>query len=139
EEIGTLRRLCTEFSSFARLPRAKLEDADLGSFLREQGAHFAAASGARDAEEGDPSLYRSVDVTFEIDDGPMPAAIDREMLRRVLVNVIRNAAQALRDAPREGGQRGKIRVSAKERDGRYVVYVDDNGPGIPDAVKDAIF
>src|SRR5690606_24292442 len=33
DEVGTLRRLVSEFSNFARLPRAKLEPADLGEFL----------------------------------------------------------------------------------------------------------
>src|SRR5262249_3705815 len=138
EEVGTLRRLCTEFSSFARLPRAQLTSADLAAFLREQGAHFAAVAGS-DADDGEPALYRGVDIVFEVPDEPMPAAIDREMLRRVLANVIRNAAQALRSPSRAAGDRGKIHVAACRSGGRYLVYIDDDGPGIPDAVKDAIF
>src|SRR4030095_16465957 len=39
EEVGTLRRLVGEFSSFARLPRADLSEGDLGDFLREQVNH----------------------------------------------------------------------------------------------------
>ncbi|HEU5075422.1 MAG TPA: HAMP domain-containing protein, partial [Polyangiaceae bacterium] len=36
DEVGTLRRLVTEFSDFARLPQAELEQADLAEFLRAQ-------------------------------------------------------------------------------------------------------
>src|SRR4029079_18424519 len=43
EEVGSLRRLVGEFSSFARLPRAELSPGDLGEFLREQRDHFAAS------------------------------------------------------------------------------------------------
>src|SRR5208283_625509 len=35
EEVGTLRRLVGDFSSFARLPQAELLPADLRDFLRE--------------------------------------------------------------------------------------------------------
>ncbi|MDF2694897.1 MAG: Nitrogen regulation protein NtrY, partial [Labilithrix sp.] len=35
EEVGTLRRLVGNFSSFARLPQAELAEADLGGFLRD--------------------------------------------------------------------------------------------------------
>ncbi len=65
-----------------------------------------------------------VDLEFDVPDVPMPAALDREMLRRALGNIVRNAAQALRDAQRAapgGGARGRpaaavwgsVRVSAR--------------------------
>src|SRR5690606_38022946 len=37
DEVGTLRRLVSEFSDFARLPQAALETADLAQLLRELG------------------------------------------------------------------------------------------------------
>src|SRR5215467_10940690 len=45
EEIGSLRRLVSEFSSFARLPQAELARDDLAGFLREQEEHMAASRG----------------------------------------------------------------------------------------------
>lgn len=137
EEVGSLRRLVSEFSSFARLPRAELHPGDLGEFLRDQADHIAAHEG----EDGDDrALFAGVEVSFEVPSSPMPALIDPEMLHRVLTNVIRNAAQAIRDA-RGSGEKGHGRVSVRaeaEGDG-YVLTIDDDGPGIPEDVAGVLF
>jgi signal transduction histidine kinase len=141
EEVGSLRRLCTEFSNFARLPRADLKPDDLGAFLRLQSERLKPEDGTPgDSDEGDPTLLFGLDLGFEIPEGAMPAAIDPEMLHRVLANVIRNSAQALRGA---GKRPGRVQVTTTiegEGDGdRFVIAVDDDGPGIPEAVKEALF
>ena len=137
EEVGSLRRLCTEFSNFARLPRADLKPDDLGAFLRAQSERLRPEDGAHGEEDGaDQTLLFGLDLAFEIPDGEMPAAIDQEMLHRVLANVIRNAAQALRGA---GKRPGRVHVAAIIEPERFVITVDDDGPGIPEAVKEALF
>ncbi|WP_437673443.1 sensor histidine kinase [Sorangium sp. So ce131] len=147
EEVGTLRRLVGEFSSFARLPQAELEPSDLAEFLREQGEHFAAFEEAGREHATDEALLGRVDLAFDVPDAPMPAALDREMLRRALGNIVRNAAQALRDA-RQGARGaaqpasavwGRVRVSARIEGQSYVIAVDDDGPGIDPAVRDTVF
>jgi two-component system, NtrC family, nitrogen regulation sensor histidine kinase NtrY len=142
EEVGTLRRLVSEFSSFARLPRAELVPADLGEFLREQQDHFAMteAAGVSQTALDDLELYGNVSVSFRVPTAAMPASIDREMLHRVLRNVLRNAAQALRDAS-QGKEPpwGRIEVSAEVDAKGYVIVVDDDGPGIRDDVKSGLF
>ncbi len=52
EEVGTLRRLVTEFSNFARLPRASLEEGDLTAYLREQREKLAVTEGDGEDEAG---------------------------------------------------------------------------------------
>ena len=131
EEVASLRRLVGEFSEFARLPRAAPRPADLGAFLRDQGARFASAE-----VDGDRALFRGVEVTFSVPRGPTPAVIDEEMLHRVLGNLIRNAAEALRDA--RGGE-GKVTVAAEAAGEGYEITVDDDGPGIPEEVAEALF
>ncbi len=128
EEIASLRRLVSEFSSFARLPRAELGPADLGEFLREQRESFALR------DEG----AAEVDVAFEIGAAPMPAALDREMMHRVLTNIVRNAAQAVRDA-RGAGAKGKVVIRAATEGDEHVLTIDDDGPGIPADARAAVF
>ena len=136
EEVGSLRRLVGEFAGFARLPRAALRPGDLGSFLREQAAHFAAADG----DEDERALFAGVEVAFDVPDGPLPAVLDEEMLHRALTNVIRNAAQAIRDgAPGRSGQRGHVRVAARAEEGGYAVTIDDDGPGIEAEMAPVLF
>jgi len=141
EEVGTLRRLVGEFSSFARLPRAELAEEDLAAFLREQKDHFAASSEGSSSDDAEALLSR-VDLAFEIPEDPMPAAIDREMLHRMLTNVVQNAAQALRDARKaaSAGKLGRVAVRAhKDGAGFYVITVDDDGPGITPSLREVLF
>ena len=136
EEVGSLRRLVSEFSSFARLPQAELRGGDLGDFLREQAAHLTQEGG----EPDDQALFAGVEVTFDIPSGPMPAAMDQEMLHRVLTNVIRNSAQAIRDdRAKKGPTRGHVRVTARVERDQYAVEIDDDGPGIPPDIEQALF
>ncbi len=139
DEVGTLRRLVGEFSDFARLPQASLEPADLAEFLREQAARFGVRDG--DRESGDPldellSLGRAaqIAVEFSVPDKPCQALMDRQMLRRVLFNLVRNAAQAV--LGREGG-RVLVKLS---RDGEFWnMDVEDNGAGIPLELRETVF
>ena len=66
-------------------------------------------------------------------DGALPEFPgDEERLGQVLVNLIVNAYQAL-------GEKGKIKLSAKVRDGWMILEVEDNGRGIPEGDLPRIF
>jgi nitrogen fixation/metabolism regulation signal transduction histidine kinase len=146
EEVGTLRRLVGDFSNFARLPRAELVAADLREFVREcseQLGHLELTSElALEGAEGDHELATSdVEVKWDIPDEALPALIDRQMLRRVLINLVRNAVQAVRgqEPARPGALRGHVQVSA-HRDGEgTALVVEDDGPGIPIDKRTRVF
>lgn len=140
DEVGTLRRLVSEFSDFARLPQASLEHADLTEFLREQAERFGIGEGERDSGDALDELLSlggaasSIAVEFELPETPAEALMDRQMLRRVLFNLVRNAAQATR-----GRDNGRVRVKLT-RDGEFWnLDVDDNGPGIPAEMRETVF
>ena len=57
-------------------------------------------------------------------------------LNTVFINLIVNAAHAIRDA---GRRKGHIVVRTRDFDDRVEVAVSDDGPGIPEAVRDRIF
>ncbi|WP_112662841.1 sensor histidine kinase [Microvirga flavescens] len=63
---------------------------------------------------------------------------DREQLTRILVNLIRNAVQALRQAGATDGP-PKITVRANRQGHEVEVLVEDNGPGVPERVRENIF
>lgn len=142
DEVGTLRRLVGEFSDFARLPQASLFRADLAEFLREQALRFGVRSGERDSGETALdellSLRQAADIKMEfvVPEGVCEALIDAQMLRRVLFNLVRNAAQALLAGP-SGDRRVRVRLA---RVGDFWnLDVDDNGPGIPVELRETVF
>ena len=65
-------------------------------------------------------------------DPALVAEADREQLFRILLNLGRNAVQAL-----ERG--GEVRISAERRNGRLSVEVADDGPGLPPRARERLF
>jgi hypothetical protein len=57
-------------------------------------------------------------------------------LHQVFMNILTNAAQALAGHGRSGGT---IRIATERRDGKAVITVADDGPGIPPATLSRIF
>jgi len=80
------------------------------------------------AQAPEARFVSTVDPQLEIDADP-------EQLYRILLNLIRNAAEALAAA----GAPGEIRAGA-ERQGRHVlIEVSDNGPGIAPSIRPRLF
>lgn len=63
---------------------------------------------------------------------------DPEQLSRVLVNLVRNAVQALSQAGASGGP-PLVSVEASRNDGAVTILVSDNGPGVPDRIRPNLF
>lgn len=132
-EVGTLRRLVGEFSGFARLPEAHLEPGDLVKFLADQAEQVALV----DENLGvGPERAPKIAVSFDLPPGEAKAFLDRQMLWRAVHNLIRNAAQAIRD---QGRAEGRIRVRLSRSEDYWLIDVDDDGPGIRADLGDRIF
>ncbi|HVG57540.1 MAG TPA: ATP-binding protein, partial [Hyalangium sp.] len=111
EEVDRLRRIVDEFSRFARLPKPQLSPVDLGELAQSVLSLYATPP------EGItllPTLQTGV-----------VARADRDQLTQVLVNLVKNAEEALKD---KGGQ---VRVRVKGTETDAIVEVEDTGPGIP--------
>ena len=60
------------------------------------------------------------------------AAVDAEMVRATVLNLLLNSAQAM-------GGRGEIAVKLAKREGSAVIEVRDTGPGVPVDIRDQVF
>lgn len=66
---------------------------------------------------------------------PLPVQVDPELMEQVLINLIKNAAEAVKGRP---GPEISI-AAAKDAEGTVIIQVADNGPGIPDDLQEQIF
>jgi two-component system nitrogen regulation sensor histidine kinase NtrY len=122
-EVQALESLVGEFSQFARFPAAKLAPADLNSIV-----------------EGALRLFlgrlEGITVRTELAAALPPVKADPELMRRVLANLIDNAAEAM-----ESSTIRQLRVVTRsEGDGDAVeIEVSDSGHGISPEDKERLF
>ncbi len=133
-----LRAMLEELLAFARQGAAAPHDEAVAvpALLAESLAPHEAA-------------LRSAGVALVIDAAGAEGALvlaDREALRRVLENLVRNAAEAigLRPSPSPaaaspGAARGTVRVAAAAGEAEVAIVVEDDGCGIPEAVRATLF
>ena len=73
-----------------------------------------------------------VDVTIVRKESLPEIKADPEQLKEVLVNLIINACEAM-------GQNGSIEIRERKDDERVFIDIKDNGPGIPENLKEKVF
>jgi len=114
-EVAGLKAMVDEFSRFARLPLARLEIADLNEVVRHAVALYD------DRLDG---------VTLEAKLNPAlpPAMLDSEQLRRVFVNLIENASNALGQV--DGEKKITISTNVDSNRSLLIAEVTDTGQGI---------
>jgi signal transduction histidine kinase len=64
---------------------------------------------------------------------------DDEQILRVLINLFRNAVEALESAGAQPGQEPVVRISARRSEHAIEITVSDTGPGIPGHVRERLF
>ena len=80
-----------------------------------------------------PSMPNNVDMFREFSCSGRYIKGNETQLSQLIINLIINAFQALKD---EGGI---VTVGTEARDGYIVFFVKDDGPGIPEDIKESIF
>ena len=129
-EVEALKGLVDEFSQFARMPSPRTVTADLNALLDE-------TLGLYDG------LFKNIAVERHFSSALPRARFDPEQLRRVVVNLIDNAVDALEQYLRDSsnGRRGVIAVQTEHDPATGVVrvIVRDNGPGISNAAREKLF
>ncbi len=117
EEVDRLRRIVDEFSNFARLPKPQPVAIELSELLSQLMTLYPSREG----------------LTFETHAAPGARVLaDRDQLTQVLVNLLKNAEEAL--AGREGVIMVRTITGAE-----FGVEIEDNGPGVPDELKARLF
>ena len=119
-QVGDLRKMVDEFSSFARLPKPVFRHEDAVDLVRQ--ALFL-----------QEVAHPETDYRFSAPDDVPHIDCDRHQFGQAMTNVLKNAAEAIdarrRDAPVD--YRGLIQVDVAVNDEHLTVSVTDNGIGLP--------
>lgn len=120
-EVESLKGLVDEFSQFARMPAPKAVPTSLNDVLAD----------ALSLYEG---LFAHVDVVRKFGDGLPAVRLDAEQIKRVVINLVDNAVEAM-------DQRGRIVVetSCDPVHSLARIVVADDGPGIPAGEREKLF
>ncbi len=124
EQIDTLARIADDFSTLARMPRRRPTQLDLNEVIREAVRLMEAEAGCA--------------IELALHPEPLMLEADREELRRVYINLIKNALQALLP---ERPARVRVTTRLEFIDQQPWAYstVEDNGRGIPEVLRHRIF
>jgi nitrogen fixation/metabolism regulation signal transduction histidine kinase len=118
EQIDTLSNIASEFSNFAKMPKAKMEEVNLISIIRSS-----------------TDLFKNeANISFVYDTDNANILGDKEQLLRVFSNLIKNSIQAI-----PNDREGKITITTISDKDFVIVSVIDNGTGIHEKQKEHIF
>ena len=123
-EVDRLTDITETYLHFARLPKPKLQEESLTQIVRST-TDF----------EREPMSLRGVKLEVDLAADLPPVQVDDAQLRQALLNLLRNAA----DAVAEVGA-GSVRVATRSGEVGYVeVVVEDDGPGIHEELAGKIY
>ena len=121
EQIDTLSAIASEFSDFAKMPKASNEAVNIAAVLESAVDLYKEESGA------------TIELKNEIGSQPTVFA-DAKQLGRCFQNLIKNSLQAIPD-----DRNGHICVTLANGNREIRVAIQDNGTGIPEHMRDKIF
>lgn len=121
-ELDRLRRIVEEYLQFARMPRLDLEPVELPQLIVDV-AKFV------EEEFGRLGIHFQLQATEKLP----PIALDRNQFRQVLLNLFRNAQEAM-----PAGGTLKVTVRGEKR-GTVTLTVRDSGVGIDPRQADKLF
>jgi two-component system sensor histidine kinase HydH len=117
DETARLERLVNDLLLYGRPRTPELRPVDWATLAERMDIY------ARD-------LIGERNVRYAREGGVTELRTDPEMLEQALLNLIRNAVEAV--AGRDGGE---VVLAAESRPGAVSIRVEDNGPGLPEEVR----
>ncbi len=119
-EVDGLKKLVNEFSQFAKMPDAQPSPNDLHEIITEVCTLY--------------DVHKKVSIVRELDEELPTLNVDREQVRRALINLLENAVEAM-----EGEGRVWVRTDYNRQLQMVTIEVRDEGAGIRPEDRDKLF
>jgi two-component system nitrogen regulation sensor histidine kinase NtrY len=111
EEIENLDGIARSFSEFAKLPEPRRKMDEIVPVIKEVSFLY--------------SQYEGIAIEEHIEEGLPEVFIDRERIKEVLINLVKNSIEAM-----DGEGIVQLSVSSEKAENQLKVSVKDNGPGL---------
>ena len=111
EQIDNLSHIANEFSNYAKMPRAVIEEINVNEIVRTAGNLI------KEGEEAEIHLHANAEHSM--------VAADKNQLLSIFNNLLLNAVQSIPDH-----RQGSVNVITENADGMIIISVSDNGIGI---------
>ena len=122
----SLMHFVSSYRQLTRLPEPNKQKIELSEFLHQ--VCQLATSQWKD---------KQIKLDLTIEPKSLLLNADKSMLEQLLINLLLNAEQAMLDN-KDNNHRVQLSAYLNKR-GRLVIDIADNGPGIPDDIKDKVF
>lgn len=120
-EIDRVSALTDEYLQFSRLPVSQPMKASFDEIIRDM----------KESMDGELK-QQNIELDFRPSPVPLRVRIDRAQFRRAVLNIIRNAIEAMPHG-------GKIVIWSEQKNEKAVLYIQDTGVGIPEEMIKDIF
>jgi len=127
-QVDTMKKMVNAFSEYARIPELHLKNIDINNLIKEV-----------------VELYRTnqsdAEINLDLKGNPIITA-DADRMRQLLLNLIKNALEAMQEKPSEEESILSIFSEIEQTDDRkdiFVLNICDTGPGIREDLLPNLF
>jgi len=125
-QVRDLRSIVDEFSAFARMPTPVFDKENLIELIRR--SVFL-------QDVANPDIKFSVNTPDEA----VELLCDGRLITQALTNLLKNAVESLAPKAEEDPSfKGEVSVNVTQDEAETVVIITDNGPGLPEKLKDRL-
>ena len=125
-QVADIGRMVDEFSSFARMPAAKLASNDLKKIIESQ---ITLHSGANS----------NIDFHLEIRKGPIIALCDDQQIRQMITNLLQNSIDSITARENNGNlDKGIVKIKSSIKSNFCHLEIIDNGIGLPAEISNRL-
>ena len=120
-QTDDIRRIVDEFSKFARMPELRRKNEELNALIE---------STVSLQQAGQPDVL----INFSKTEQPVIISIDATLINQALTNILKNAGEAIEARKQKVldlDEKGKIDVYLQDQTESIILYISDNGIGLP--------
>ena len=129
EEVERLNQIINHYLALSKVESTAPEIVDLGETVR-----------AFSEEWQERAAERDLDLKLRVHEGDLSVSVDPNQVRRILVNLVENACDALAESEGDAERpRPTLTLAVRPMRRTVKLTVRDNGPGIEQDLRDRVF